>query len=94
MGRVLSDKRVTGARFVVFELEPRSDGTAQQGEAAACDQACSLPDVLRDHQLWSVTSREIGAEGDEPGGAVRPELQLLNRIANIKMEYLVGSQAM
>ena len=56
LGGVLASEGLARTGFIIFKFKAWGDGAAEQGKAAAGDQVCSLPDVLRNYQLKGVTA--------------------------------------
>lgn len=92
----VGERRVTGgqvradARFVVFIIEPRGDGAAEQRKLASGLQATPLPNAARYEDLKLLARAKIGAENEGPPLPCLVELQHPYRISEVEMEDLIG----
>ena len=64
------------------------------GVASAGAEAGALPDAARHHDLGPLAGGQVGADQHQAVGAVRPELEHLDRVAQVEVEDLVGGQPM
>jgi hypothetical protein len=81
------------ARFVVGVVEAGGYGGAEEGVAAAGAEAGALPDVAGDDHLGALAGFEVGADEDDPVGAVGVEVEHLDGVAQVEVEDLVGGEA-
>ena len=52
-----------------------------------------MPYVLRNDELWTLASRKIVAENDRARGAIGHELEHFDGVSVVKVENLVGREA-
>lgn len=86
-------ERIAATGFVAGVVEAGADSAAQERDLTSGQQARTLPYVLRNDELWTLASRKIVAENHRARGAIGQELEHFDRISVVKVENLIGREA-